>query len=233
MATFNGASFINEQINSILDQLDLNDELIISDDGSTDSTLQLVNSFNDPRIRLLINPQPGSAVRNFENALKSARGSVIFLSDQDDVWYADKVNIMLADLNSYDLVLTDCQVVDEQGGILNESFFSSRGSMPGFWRNYLKNSYMGCCMAFRRTVLSYILPFPKYIHMHDWWIGLITELQGSTYFRSQPLVHYRRHSSNLSPTSAGSYHLGIRIINRLWIGWYIIKRIFMSRCFFL
>ncbi|GAB4015098.1 glycosyltransferase family 2 protein [Spirosoma koreense] len=229
MATYNGALFIEEQIISILNQLSDDDELIISDDGSTDSTISLIESFCDPRIHLVINPRYGSAVRNFENALRHAKGKVIFLSDQDDIWYPDKVEVLLKDLNHYDLVLTDCRVVDEQGHTLSESFFASRGSQLGFWRNLWKNSYMGCCMAFNRKVLTYALPFPKHIHMHDWWIGLLTELHGTSYFRNQPLIQYRRHKANVSPTSEGSYHWGIRIVNRLWMGWYVFKRAYASQ----
>ena len=229
MATYNGALFIEEQISSILEQLGSEDELIISDDGSTDLTLSLIASFQDARVRLVPSQRFGSAILNFENALRYAEGAYIFLSDQDDIWYPGKVQAMLTDLVNYDLILTDCQIVDDKGHIMHESFFNLRGSRAGFWRNLWKNSYMGCCMAFKREVLTYALPFPSHIHMHDWWIGLLTELRGRPYFRAQPLIQYRRHSANVSPTGEGSYHWSMRIRNRLWMLWYVFRRTIASR----
>ena len=64
-------------------------------------------------------------------------------------------------------MLSDCQIVDQFGDVLFVSFFDHRESRKGFWHNLYRNSYMGCCMAFRREVLEYVLPFPNKIHMHD------------------------------------------------------------------
>ncbi|NEU66758.1 glycosyltransferase family 2 protein [Spirosoma agri] len=224
MATYNGALFIEEQIHSILNQLGLNDELIISDDGSTDDTIGLINSFQDQRLRLVPSRRYRSTARNFENALQHAQGEYVFLSDQDDVWYPDKVETILASLASHDLVLTDCRVVDSSGGVMHESFFKNRRSQLGFWRNLWKNSYMGCCMAFRRDVLSYVLPFPHHIYYHDWWIGLMVELRGKPFLYGQPLILYRRHGSNMTPTGESSHNWKIRIQHRFWLSWSIVKR---------
>lgn len=225
MATHNGASYVRQQIQSILDQLSPFDELIISDDLSTDDTVVLVNHITDPRIRFLGSQHYGSPVLNFENALRYATGQYIFLADQDDVWAPNKLVVVLPLLQQYDLVLTDCELIDQHGKLLNPSFFSMRGSRPGFWHNMRRNSYMGCCMAFRRDLLTYALPFPSHIHMHDWWIGLMAEVCGRVVFVRQPLLKYRRHGANASPTGGTGYSLWRQIYNRFWMGWSIARRL--------
>ncbi|WP_332871507.1 glycosyltransferase family protein [Spirosoma rhododendri] len=89
---------------------------------------------------------------------------------------------MHALLQSNDLVLSDCQVVNEKSTIIHESFFRHRGSRTGFQHNLYKNSYVGCCMAFRREIVKYVLPFPPRVHIHDWWIGLLVEAKGRVCF---------------------------------------------------
>lgn len=122
MATYNGEKYIEEQLESVLMQLHSNDEVIISDDGSGDSTVDLIRTFNDPRIRLLVGNNFFSPTQNFENALKYAKGDYIFLCDQDDVWLPDKVESMLQYLLQYDLVVSDCKVVDAELNVISQSF---------------------------------------------------------------------------------------------------------------
>lgn len=203
MATYNGESFIKEQINSILPQLDSNDELLISDDGSTDQTISLINSYKDDRIKIINGPQKG-LIKNFESAIKKSRGEIIFLADQDDVWMPDKVNKMSSHLKNYDLVVSDCRVTDNNLNQIHESFFVLRGSRSGLTKNLIKNSYLGCCIAFRRNLLKKALPFPENIPMHDWWLGLVAEAYYNSCFIKEPLLLYRRHGNNNSPTSEKS-----------------------------
>ena len=215
MATHNGASYIIEQIESILDQLSPNDELVISDDASTDDTVQIIRQLKDARVKYVGSQFYGSPSLNFENALQNASGQYIFLADQDDIWASNKIEVVLPFLQNYDLVLTDCELMDKGGDLIYPSFFEIRGSKAGFWNNLRKNSYMGCCMAFRRESLLYALPFPADIHMHDWWIGLLVEARGRVFFLRQPLMRYRRHGANASPTGEGTnYSLWKQISNR-------------------
>lgn len=222
LATFNGDKYIKRQIDSILQQLGAEDELIISDDGSTDKTLHILNDIIDSRICILPFKKFNSAIRNFEYILTRAKGDIIFLSDQDDIWLPGKLDKMLFALMQTDLVLSDCIVVDQNDNIIHNSFFKHRQSKPGFWVNLWKNSYMGCCMAFRREVLMYTLPFPKNIHMHDWWIGLMVEYNGKVLFLHEPLLKYVRHGENVSPTGQGKHSWSKRLVNRFWMGWYVL-----------
>ena len=196
LATYNGEAYIQQQLTSILTQLNQEDEVIISDDHSTDDTLTVIASFQDNRIKIFSNPNKSGAVTNFENALKQATGEIIFLADQDDVWLPDKVKIQVALLEKNDLVLSDAIVVDELGNVQHPSFFKMNYSGKGLIRNWVNNSYMGCCMAFNRKVLTHVLPFPEKIAMHDSWIGLNASLIGKSYFLNTPLIHYRRHGKN-------------------------------------
>lgn len=114
MATYNGAKYIREQVDSILNQefrvnKDVELELIVSDDGSTDDTLKILESYHDPRIRIFHHRNGKkykylNATRackcNFENAMGKAKGDYIFLTDQDDLWYAWKVDRQLTDLRN-------------------------------------------------------------------------------------------------------------------------------------
>lgn len=202
VATYNGQYYLAEQLASIL-QSPLVDEVVISDDGSSDGTRALIARCEDPRVRLVEGPRAG-VVRNFESLLSQAKGDQIFLADQDDVWRPEKVETMVDALRTSDLALSDCTVVDQRLNVLHISFFALRSSRPGLARNLIRNGYVGCCIAFNRSLLTYALPFPKSLPMHDWWLGLVAESFGTVCFVPAPLVLYRRHGENVSDTSGRS-----------------------------
>lgn len=202
MASFNGEKFIKEQINSILVQLNTNDELIISDDGSTDMTLETIRGIDDKRIKLFLNENSHGYVRNFENALKHATGDYIFFSDQDDIWLPNKVEILLPYLKSDNFVISDAYITNEKLEI-KEKLSSWRKYKKGYVRNLYKSIYAGCTCAFTKNIKDYCLPFPLTNNIqHDTWIGLLSELKFKVIYVDQPLIFYRRHTSNTS--GAGS-----------------------------
>jgi len=221
MATYNGKEYIFNQIKSILDQLSTDDEVIISDDHSTDSTIDILKSFNDARIKIFTNEHKKGPVGNFENALSKASGDIIFLADQDDEWFSNKIETHLSlHQKYYDLVISDAIVTDEDGNVIFDSFFEGRGSKSGILNTLIKNSYIGCCMSFNKKILDYALPFPSYIHMHDWWIGLIAETKGNTIFCTEKLMYYVRHHNNASPTLEKSgYSILKRLKNRIQLAY--------------
>jgi glycosyltransferase involved in cell wall biosynthesis len=203
LAAYNGALYIRQQLDSILDNLAAEDEIVISDDGSTDGTLAIIEEYRtkDTRIRLLTGPGDG-VIANFEHAIAGCRGDYIFLADQDDLWMPDKVEKVMrvfADPKVF-LVIHDAKVMNaDLSGTLMESFFAYRGSKPGVWCNLLKNRYMGCCMAFRRELIPKILPIPRDIPMHDQWIGLVSDyFYGKSVFLQDVLLYYRRHADAVS-----------------------------------
>ncbi len=201
MTSCNGEKYIAKQIESIIPQLDIYDELIISDDSSKDNTLEIIKRYKDDRITVIENNTFKSPIFNIENALKSATGEIIYLSDQDDIWLDNKVETMKHFLKQFDLVVSDCIVIDGDENVLVPSFFKLMNSKRGFIYNMIRNKYLGCCMAFNRKILNLALPFPKNIPMHDIWIGMIGEVYGKPYFCKEKLVKYRRHEENISSTS--------------------------------
>lgn len=203
MATYNGEKYIKDQLDSILLQLRENDEIIISDDGSSDTTIEIVKSYADTRIKVFHNSFK-NLILNFEFALKQAKGDYVFLSDQDDIWLPNKVEVTLECLIRHDIVVSNCKVVNQDLEIINESFFELNNSRQGLISNLIKNSYLGCCLAFRKGILIKALPFPKAIPMHDIWLGFVSELFYNVKFIEEPLMLYRRHGANESPTGEGS-----------------------------
>ncbi len=225
MATYNGEKYIREQVSSILQQLGENDELIVSDDGSTDSTLQELTVFNDSRIKVFDGPHKGLTY-NFENAIVHASGDYLFLSDQDDVWEPDKVRSMVAALQDADLVISDAWIADKDAVSTGVSLFDICKPHKGFWLTLYHTTYIGCCTAFRKTILKKLLPFPPHIVMHDYWIGMIADLYYKTAYIPDKLLRYRRHGDNASALTTGKSPLSLfqKIAYRYWIVRYALTR---------
>lgn len=232
MAAYNGALYIGRQLDSILENLSAEDEVVISDDGSTDGTRAIIEEYrkNDTRIRLLDGPC-GGVIANFEHAIANCSGEYIFLADQDDVWTPDKVDkVMRAFSDSRAcLIIHDAKVMNaELDRVLMESFFAYRRSRAGVFANLVKNRYMGCCMAFRSELVKKILPIPKDIPMHDQWIGLVSDyFYGKSCFLREPLLYYRRHAQAVSDFEHNP--VGEMLRNRFLIYRYLKKRIRLIR----
>ena len=223
VATYNGEKFIREQIDSILCQLSSDDEIIVSDDGSTDGTIVIINCIGDKRIRIIEGPRKHSPTFNFENALKEAKGDYIFLADQDDVWKTNKVEVCMKWLQKYDCVVSDAEVTDSNLNPLYPSLYAIMQVRQGrIYNTVWKNGYTGCCMAFRREVLNASLPFPKDIPMHDIWIGNVAAYKYNVKFISEKLVLFRRHEDTISCNGKGSKY---SIWQQMKFRWSIIKNI--------
>lgn len=210
MATYNGEKYIKEQIESIICQLGNDDELIISDDCSTDTTLEIIKKYNDARIKILHHQKRQDLGKkrnsrnfyyttdNFANALEHAKGDYIFLSDQDDIFMPNKICKMVDALKIADCVLCNYCVIDSEGH--DNNFFLKK---PMFSRsvilNLLRTPFLGCCMAFTRDTMKYILPFPKGVFCHDLWIGSLCAFKKKLVFLEEPLHKYRVHNNNVSP----------------------------------
>ncbi len=201
LAAYKGEQYISEQIDSILSQLGENDELIVSDDYPVGKTREIVLEYQsrDKRVRYIEGEGKGVVI-NFENALKACSGDVIFLSDQDDVWMSNKVELVMKEFsNGADLVLHDASVTDSDLNITEPSYFAVHGSNASFFGNAVRNSFVGCCMAFTKEVLRESLPFPEALPMHDWWIALVAmKKKRKVILLSEPLIKWRRHSGTVT-----------------------------------
>lgn len=233
LATYNGEKYIKPQLDSVLSQLETEDEVIISDDGSTDHTLDIISDYKDSRIKVF--HHEGSTItttfpldrptHNFEFALHQATGDIIFLCDQDDIWLQGKVQMMKEALNHADLAVHDCIVVNEHLEPIILSYFKFIGVHQGALLNTIKATYPGCCMAIHRKVAEAAFPFPKTKVGHDLWLGIVADLKFKTLLVHQPLLLYRKHKNSMTTSGLGS-HYGIcfKISYRLTILWEIIKK---------
>ena len=223
IATYNGARYIGEQLASILKQLSAEDEVVVSDDGSTDGTIDIVRSLNDRRIRIVGGPRRHSPTLNFEWALRNAKGEYVFLADQDDVWLEGKVRRCMEELQECDCVVSDARVTDSLLNTTSESLFKLMHVRRGRLSNLLwRNGYTGCCMAFRREVLSKALPFPTDIPMHDIWIGNVAAFCGRLRFIDDRLLLFRRHDATASCNGKGSSY---SLWQKLSFRWHTLKNI--------
>lgn len=233
IATYNGETYIREQLESIIKQLNEDDEIIISDDNSTDNTIGVIKSFADERIKIFLNKLGKGHIQNFGNALSYATGDLIFLADQDDVWHDEKVKKFSSHILNCDLIICNCQYVDRNLNPINGTWFESMNARQGFLKNLYKNTYLGCCLAFNKKVLNAVLPIPKNINSHDTWIGLIAELTGKVFFLDEKLHFFRRHGANFSSLSGvdtmlqqkSPYSFKEKMVNRFVILYNLLVRL--------
>ena len=227
IATYNGEQFIDQQLRSILCQIGKDDEIIISDDNSDDSTLKIISRFEDKRIKIYTNTHNVACKsthvkikNNFENALNKCTGDIIFISDQDDIWEKNKVTCCSNYLESYQLVFSDAYIVSGTGQSANSSFYQIKRPPTSFLGKLFNSRYHGCTMAFRRELLNVVLPFPPKLPVHDAWIGLLAEQIGRVKFINSKLVKYRIHEHNASKKSNNN------LLYKLSYRYYLFKELY-------
>ncbi len=200
MATYNGESYINEQLKSLAKQARLPNELVICDDGSSDATVNIARSFASLapfKVRIEVNPENLGYAQNFARAMSLCTGDFILLCDQDDVWLPSKIEAQIRVLEENpeallaicDMVLCDEHLVPSAHTLLG-NILSAGGKMEDF--------RTGCGMAFRRAVLDIVLPIPDRLMGHDNWTGRVINSISAGMTIRQPLQYYRRHKNNTS-----------------------------------
>lgn len=220
LPTYNGASYLAEQLNSLVAQTSKNFVIVIRDDGSTDNTLDVIQSFQ------IKYPQLIHCVKSAENNL-GARGSFSYLMhyvlqhkqelnldsayvmfcDQDDIWHEEKVarevSLMLQVESKAPempvLIHSDLSVVSQSNELIASSFIKYQGLDPRK-RNTaqiaLSNTVTGCTAMVNEALLERALPVPDNAVMHDWWLALIAAAFGQIEFIPESLVRYRQHEQN-------------------------------------
>jgi glycosyltransferase involved in cell wall biosynthesis len=199
MASYNGAQFIREQLESFRTQARLPDELVVCDDGSSDGTAEIVEQFGETApfaVRVERNPERLGYTKNFERAVSLCTGDIICLSDQDDSWFPHKLARVTSamEASAEVLVLVNNQVIaGPDGEAIGVSVFANARKL-GFPETYLS---AGCCTSLRRTILGLLMPFPKDIP-YDAWIGEFSSLLSAKRLCEEPLQLYRRHLGNVT-----------------------------------
>ena len=204
MATYNGKTYLAEQIQSVLAELHPDDELIVVDDGSQDGTLELLDSLKSPVVRIVCNLTNVGILATFERGLLLSSKEIIFLCDQDDVWLPGKRAAFVAAFERDPrtlVVVSDAQLIDASGRVTAPSFMATRGGFRGgVLSTLLCNRYLGSAMALRRELFFAALPIPRQVPMHDMWLGAIASMLGKVHYIPVPLMQYRRHGGNVSPS---------------------------------
>ncbi|WP_158559139.1 glycosyltransferase [Deminuibacter soli] len=199
MCTYNGEKFIDEQVQSILQQTWQNMELIIVDDCSTDSTWQKLQQWQQQStlVKLHRNAHNLGYNKNFEYAIQLAAGDLIALSDQDDIWLSEKLERLVPCFNDAQTVLAHSRSVRLENGKLDFHKVSLQHQFSGndTRRLLFFNQMMGHDAMFRRSLVQHIVPIPERMS-YDWWIAVVATCYGNIAAVPDFLVHHRIHGSN-------------------------------------
>ena len=221
LCTRNGGEFLRSQLESILSQDHLPDEVVISDDASTDNTTSLIEEFAriappSMRVRVHANAVALGVRDNFSQALRHCTGDIVLLSDQDDVWRSDRVRRTVAEFahrQELQLMFSDARLIDDAGRVLPHTLFESLEVTPRDKRRIRlgdafavllrRNLATGATTALRNDLIQRALPIPS-PWLHDEWLAIIASSLGAVAIVDKPLIDYRQHSSNVigvaSPT---------------------------------
>lgn len=231
LATYNGEKYIKEQLESILNQSYENIRLLISDDCSTDNTVEIIKEYQEKDNRIILFEQDeniGSTL-NFEFLLYKVKSQFFMFSDQDDIWYIDKIEreYNLLKQKDVDLVFSDLEVVDEQLNTINKSFNEQMGLSHKINKYindvnlcYLYNVITGCTILARTSILIFALPLPKnkkYI-IHDSWIAISATQNCKIAYLNEATSKYRQHDKNQIGIEKISYKMkSLEDIRKLFI----------------
>lgn len=232
LASYNGAAFIEAQLGSWLGLLGDTDEIIVSDDGSTDTTRDVVAALQarDPRVRLM-RPGPRLGYQgNFARAIAEAHGRFVFFSDQDDVCLPARLEESLRLLQRAGCVGGDATVVNEALDVIAPSYFDMRGAgVFTAWQLFAKPAVIGATMACTREFLRAALPFPPGLP-HDQWLSLLAAVKGQLAVSRQPFILYRRHAAVASSTAIHRPRkLRVILAERLQLGAALVRRLATGR----
>lgn len=207
MTTYNGEKYIKEQLESILYQNIYIDEIIVCDDGSTDHTIDIIQSYHDSRIVICKNKKRLGYIQNFYKAIGLTSGDYIFLSDQDDIWEANKIRTLMSVMKERfcQAVCSGCSIIDGEGHLVEKQhrpiFFPKKKEINKierikFRKLLYKNIAQGCTFGFTKKVKEVYLQIRNFDVIHDWQLMLIASAMGKALYVNEPMIRYRVHSSN-------------------------------------
>ncbi|WP_308468145.1 glycosyltransferase family 2 protein [Rathayibacter soli] len=210
LCTHNGAAYLQTQLVSILEQTRPVDEIVVSDDASTDATLEIVRatlaSIGSVKVTILHNDPPLGVTVNFEQAIRATTGDIVILCDQDDVWHPNRVAAAVQGLaNGALLQFSDASLIDMDGSPLGGSLFAAleidaqtRAALVdgrAFQTLLKRNLATGATVAFRRELLGEALPIPA-AWVHDEWLTIFAAVRESVAVSTEQLIGYRQHGAN-------------------------------------
>ena len=222
LATYNGAAFLEAQLDSILAQTHKNWRLVIRDDGSMDKTPEIIEAFRARHREkvVILEDEAGNLglVQNYSRLLEHAGAVYVAFCDQDDVWKPEKLELSLQKMRDMEaehgadkplLVFTDLTVVDEDLRTIHPSFWRYQGLRPekcnSFGRLLSQNVVTGCTTLMNQPLVEKVAPIPPGVHVHDWWVALVTAVFGVAGYIVRSTVLYRQHGQNIF--GAGGAHV--------------------------
>lgn len=199
MAVYNGEKYISEQLQSIVDQTYRNIEIIITDDKSSDNTVQIILDFQKrySNIFLSCNKENSGITKTFENSFKNCKGDFIAISDQDDIWELDKIEVMLNEIGPEDAFYSNSRLIDKNGNCL-EVDFKSIMNLQSYYSGapfLLSKAIPGHNILMKRDFMEKLIPFPEGV-LFDKWISYCSAANNGLKYIDKPLVRYRQHESN-------------------------------------
>ncbi len=228
LCTYNGAKYLREQLDSIASQTYPPDELVVCDDRSVDGSVEIAKTFASRApfpVRLYVNEEGLGTIKNFESAIGLCEGDFVALSDQDDVWLPNKLEVTLRAMREAEdrygvatpiLVHTDLRVVDPERRLIAPSFYKHQGYRRShknpLAKLLVKNYVTGCTLMMNRALRNAGLPIPREAMMHDWWLALVAAALGRVVSLPEATVLYRQHGGN----AVGA---GRRSLKRHILGW--------------
>lgn len=208
IATYNGEKFLREQLESLYSQTRVPDEIVVSDDCSTDCTIEILEEFRQKYgLRYIVHENKLGINKNFEEAIRACKGNYIAICDQDDIWFPNKIQESYKKIKEIEISddLLPC-IVSSQIYHINakgELISTSRHIRKDTYRAedtllYPPGSTQGCSLMFNRQLLSALKPFPSInVCLYDAYIGMVCASIGKKYNMAQPLMYYRHHSNNV------------------------------------
>jgi glycosyltransferase involved in cell wall biosynthesis len=200
LATYNGEKYLKEQLDSIVAQTYTNIELIVQDDYSTDTTLEILQAYKEKlNITIYSNKKNLGYLKNFESLLHKTNGDYIALCDQDDIWEHDKIKLLVEHIADATLIYSNSLLIDAEGNSLNKTLSTKLKNNFISSTNPLDFLYDNCvsahAMLFKKELLQTLFPFPQHIYF-DAWIAINAANTNSIIYFDKELVFYRQHDTN-------------------------------------
>lgn len=199
VATYNGATYLPWQLESIIQQTHKPSQIIIVDDASSDDTVVIAQAFAAAHSEVMVvqNETRLGYIKNFEKGMLLANANYVALSDQDDIWVPHKLEKLLASIGDQVLAYSDSELIDANGHLLHQKM-SSIKNQPAYHTPimYAVGAWApGHAMLFKKELIDKAVPFPTLV-THDFWLGFVATCYSTMVYVNEPLVHYRQHTQN-------------------------------------
>ena len=234
MTTFNGARYLREQIDSILNQTIQDFELVICDDCSSDETFEILCNYakKNPRLKVYQNEYNLGFKDNFEKAISLCSGEYVALCDQDDIWSEDHLEVLYGMMGDCVLACGNAEIIDRDGNDMGYTLQEQQvlHKIPtdnlsmAYTIIYFRNPFQGASMMMKREFLDIALPIPMDVNYHDVWIASLACFSGGIKYTSHIINHYRMHGNNVTGNRDFTLSKGRKLMGKILLSKNSINR---------